>query len=128
MEWLEENFDDLIPTIEAVAAAGATIYVSMKIPEMISGLKSIITAFSSWYGIIGLVTAALVALTIGVGNHVTSLINSGEAYSGLSDKEREFINNTQAAVRSWNERKAAADETIAPYITEINGISKLVEE
>lgn len=128
VEWLEENFDDLIPTIEAVAAAGATIYVSMKIPEMISGLKSIVSAFSSWYGIIGLVAAALVALTIGVGNHVTALINSGEAYSGLSDKEREFIDNTQAAVRSWNERKAAADESIATYMTEMNGISKLVDE
>ena len=105
VEWLGENFEDLIPIVETVVAAAAGMYIAFKFPQMIEGIKNIGAAFASSAGIIGIASAAIAALTV-------VLVNAYRDANEASARFQEFSSRIDD-VRTSSENTATAMKTLS---------------
>lgn len=106
VEWLGENFEDLVPTIETILAAAAGMYAAFKFSLIIEKIKEIALVFKSPIGIISVASAAISALAVVLVNAYQDANEASarfQEFSARIDDVRTSSENTTAAMQSLND-------------------------
>lgn len=106
IEWLAENFEDLLPIIETVIAAAAGFYIAFKFQDVIKGIQEVGAALATGSGLAGLVVGALAAMAVVITNAYIEA-NKGTAYfREFNDRMNDLnasIDNTAASLDTMKE-------------------------
>lgn len=106
IEWLAENFEDLVPIIETVIAAAAGFYVAFKFQDVIKGIQDVVAALATGSGLAGLVVGALAAMAVVITNAYIQANTASEYFKDFSDRMNDLnasIDNTSAALDTMKE-------------------------
>mgnify|MGYP002768562563 CR=1 FL=1 len=100
IEWLSENFEDLVPIIETVIAAAAGFYVAFKFQDVIKGIQDVGAALATGSGIAGLVVGALAAMAVVITNAYIEANKASTYFTTLSEHLEEIHQTSQNTIES----------------------------
>lgn len=100
IEWLSENFEDLVPIIETVIAAAAGFYVAFKFQDVIKGIQEVGAALATGSGIAGLVVGALAAMAVVITNAYIEANRASGYFTTLSEHLEEIHQSSQNTIES----------------------------
>lgn len=100
IEWLSENFEDLVPIIETVIAAAAGFYIAFKFQDVIKGIQDVGAALATGSGIAGLVVGALAAMAVVITNAYIEANKASTYFTTLSEHLEEIHQTSQNTIES----------------------------
>ncbi len=100
IEWLSENFEDLVPIIETVIAAAAGFYVAFKFQDVIKGIQDVGAALATGSGLAGLVVGALAAMAVVITNAYIEANKASTYFTTLSEHLEEIHQTSQNTIES----------------------------